>query len=302
MYSFGQRRRSSNDYNGKPVNERIISSTSFSSDPQAPSETTYYEQQQQQQQNEPPAEKPHETAKHAKTSRVIEGKKRHEKSHREGSWRLVNTTGLPHASTMAPSLPPLSLHGYGRFTYTRSLDAVVAEEIRLMLPQRLQLLDSWELVYSTEQHGISLTTLYANCTVHDKTRRPGFVLVIQTNKNEIFGGFSNEPFHLSSSYYGNGECFLFKCSHKANVSGEKSPESSLGFRGFPYSGLNEYMVLSSHDFLSMGGGSSGHYGVWIDSNFDKGLTATCESYGNEPLTSDGRTKFSILNLEVWQIG
>lgn len=45
----------------------------------------------------------------------------------------------------------------------------------------------------------------------------------------------------------------------------------------------------------------GHYGLWLDSSFEKGISSSCPTFGNEPLSEDG-TKFDVLGVEVWYIG
>jgi hypothetical protein len=48
-------------------------------------------------------------------------------------------------------------------------------------------------------------------------------------------------------------------------------------------------------------GSDGHYGLWIDDSVEKGVSASCPTFGNEPLSDEG-TKFDILGVEVWYVG
>jgi hypothetical protein len=79
-----------------------------------------------------------------------------------------------------PPLTPLSLSGYKSATpeSAKLLNKALAEEIRLLIPPRLQLVESWHLVYSLEEDGVSLATLYKNC---DDTRgkRGGYILVVR---------------------------------------------------------------------------------------------------------------------------
>lgn len=79
-----------------------------------------------------------------------------------------------------PPLNPLGLSGYDVDTRpsAKLLTTALAEEIRLLLPQRLQLLDRWELAYSLEQNGVSLSTLYDSCTKYRESRG-GYVLVVR---------------------------------------------------------------------------------------------------------------------------
>lgn len=69
-----------------------------------------------------------------------------------------------------PPLPPLKIPAGSTLT------PEIAEEIRNLLPPRLQLHDSWTLAYSLEQHGVSLGTLYKKA---QERARGGFVLVVK---------------------------------------------------------------------------------------------------------------------------
>jgi hypothetical protein len=79
-----------------------------------------------------------------------------------------------------PPLYPVELKGYSASTSesARLLSRALAEEIRLLVPPRLQLCEEWNLTYSLEEDGVSLGTLYKKC---DDLRgvRNGFVLVVR---------------------------------------------------------------------------------------------------------------------------
>jgi hypothetical protein len=79
-----------------------------------------------------------------------------------------------------PPLEPLQLGGFAPDTpaAARLLTPAVAEEIRTMVPARLALVDEWRLVYSLEQDGASLATLYDKCSAF-RGKRVGFVLVVR---------------------------------------------------------------------------------------------------------------------------
>ena len=91
-----------------------------------------------------------------------------------GRERPPQRMPLPPLSA-PPPLPPLHLTGYAAGTTTRLLSRTLAEEIRLLLPARLQLHDVWTLAYSLEQHGVSLATLYARALAH----KGAFVLAVK---------------------------------------------------------------------------------------------------------------------------
>lgn len=75
---------------------------------------------------------------------------------------------------------------------------------------------------------------------------------------------------------------------------------SIRFSAFPYSGVNEYFIYCEPHSLSVGGGD-GKYGLWLNDSLDKGISATCLTFGNQPLSDEGE-KFGVLGVEVWVIG
>ncbi|RMJ25124.1 Oxidation resistance protein 1, partial [Aspergillus sp. HF37] len=81
--------------------------------------------------------------------------------------------------------------------------------------------------------------------------------------------------------------------------GTSTPER-IRFKAFPYSGVNDYMMFCETGFLSLGGGD-GHYGLWMDPSLEKGVSESCQTFGNEPLSDEG-IKFDILGVEIWYVG
>lgn len=284
-----------------------------------------------------------------------------------------------------PPLTPLQLsHGLSEqqaesLLLTRSL----SEEIRLLIPPRLQLVESWRLAYSLELHGSSLGTLYDHCEqalgALGSTQRGGFVLVIQDGSvsaaaGSVFGAYLTDTPKPAQSYFGTGECFLWRASilpslssiaahsstarsaappsedllelaglppppsadttnaqRMTTVRGErrrssaassptsprklgplKSPRPAsplpsgmstpdrIRFKAFPYSGVNDFMIYCQRDYLSVGGGD-GHYGLWLDNDLETGISETCPTFGNEPLSDEGK-KFDVLGVEIWYVG
>ena len=92
-----------------------------------------------------------------------------------------------------PPLTPLSLRGFDSRTFTPILSRTLAEEIRLLLPPRLQLVESWVLAYSLEQDGVSLGTLYHKCASPNLPLQSSFVLVVRDAAGgvRIFLSFPN---------------------------------------------------------------------------------------------------------------
>jgi hypothetical protein len=92
-----------------------------------------------------------------------------------------------------PPLTPLSLRGLDPRTSTQILSRTLAEEIRLLLPPRLQLADRWELAYSLEQDGVSLGTLYQKCASPNLPSGSSFVLVVRDAAGGVRLVFSSPP-------------------------------------------------------------------------------------------------------------
>ncbi|KAH7325113.1 oxidation resistance protein 1 [Stachybotrys elegans] len=247
----------------------------------------------------------------------------------------VNGVFAPIRRTVSPFRPPpldpLVLHGYRESTpdNTRLLSPAIAEEVRNMIPERLRITEDWRLVYSLQQDGASLNTLYQKCRQFEG-KRVGFVLVVKDQEGGTFGAYISEYPHPAPSYFGNGECFLWSASTLASLPpppsadttnltrsttlapAPRSPESgmrgspasnvseSIRFKAFPYSGLNDFYIHCETGFLSVGSGG-GHYGLWLDDSLNMGHSSQCETFGNEPLSDEGE-KFGIYGVEMWVVG
>lgn len=79
-------------------------------------------------------------------------------------------------------------------------------------PPRLQLSETWSLVYSLENDGVSLGTLYHKCLSPSFDRGAGFILVVQDAAGGNFGAYLTDPPRPSPSFYGTGECFLWRAT------------------------------------------------------------------------------------------
>ncbi|GME68984.1 unnamed protein product [[Candida] boidinii] len=242
------------------------------------------------------------------------------------------TPSLSDISYDEPPLTPLELKGYKDTTYHRLLDINLAEELRLHLPPVLQIVHDWKLLYSLEQNGSSLRTLY-DCAIprdsNELSRRQGYLLIIMDQFHDIFGCYVNEYFRIRDrrSYYGNGDCFLWKSeiseipnltkqqdkndnnnnNNNNNNSNDKDDsdkdinetnEKQLRLKVFPYTSFNDFIIYSNSKFISVGSGD-GKFGLWIDENLNEGASDPVETFGNEPLSK--KEKFNILALELWKI-
>ena len=153
-----------------------------------------------------------------------------------------------HVYDSEPPLTPIKLHGFSETTTERILTDTLAEEIRLMIPTRLQVQENWTLVYSLDQHGVSLATLYSRCKSFNSPQA-GFVVIVKDRRENIFGAYLSDYPHVHPHYYGTGECFLFKFTRLSQSSQlYLSPHSSsiLHSTAHPTIRKHEHSPLSSY--------------------------------------------------------
>lgn len=120
------------------------------------------------------------------------------------------------------------------------------------------------------------------------------VLVIQTTRGEILGGYCAEPWRLRRRYHGNGISFLFASDPQSSRKDCKRSEDGLSI--YPWTGHNDYCQVCD-DYLAMGG--QGSFGWRVCSELMKGQTGWCRTYENPPLVEGGF--FEIANLEVYSV-
>lgn len=180
-------------------------------------------------------------------------------------------------------------------------------------------------MYSLDQHGISLSTLYKRCALpYDEETPRQALIVVRDADDGVFGAFVDDGVVQRRGYYGSGESFLWRATNSPN--GE--------VQVYRWTGKNTYVALCEPNFFSFGGGD-GHYGLWLDAGLFDGSSARCPTFENEVLCgpprarheeemmvrrprsesgaeldfSDGlptpkvvTEKFECVGLEVWWIG
>ncbi|KAJ3258740.1 hypothetical protein HK103_003334 [Boothiomyces macroporosus] len=137
------------------------------------------------------------------------------------------------------------------------------QELHHHLPPILQEASNVTLLYSLENHGISIHTLY-----HNTAEKGPCLVVIKDTNGQLFGAFSSEELHIQPGYYGNvsfGRCRekTFKCTTRLE------------------------RMITTH----------GKFGLWIDDELNNGHSEKCETFNNEMLSSS--TEYNIATLEVW---
>ncbi|KAH0622283.1 hypothetical protein JD844_024451 [Phrynosoma platyrhinos] len=157
------------------------------------------------------------------------------------------------------------------------LENMHVEQLARCLPARVQGYP-WRLVYSTQEHGTSLKTLYRKSTSLDSP----VLLVVKDMDNQIFGAYATHPFRFSDHYYGTGETFLYTFNPL--------------FKVFKWSGENTYFINGDVTSLELGGGD-GRFGLWLDADLYHGRSNCCSTFNNDILSK--KEDFVIQDVEVW---
>lgn len=150
------------------------------------------------------------------------------------------------------------------------------------------------LLYTTEEHGCSLTTFYVRVEQHEPT-----LLMIKTCNNEVFGAYCSSRWHERNlkndrgqrqAYFGTGETFLF------SLYPERAKYPWVGIEGDKGLGhASELFMAADSKMITIGGGSG--QAIWMDENIRFGKTDRCQTFNNPPLCASG--DFEIRVLEVY---
>jgi hypothetical protein len=186
-------------------------------------------------------------------------------------------------SNIIPSGDHIPLKLYERLETTIPIiDNKIAEQIRTRIPHLYKEAIKWKLLYSIDQHGLSLNTLYSNI----KHAGP-CVMAITTENDEVFGAFTSEPFDpdISKSYYGSGLSFIWKLNEQGNVDFYQAKSS------------NQYYLLADSHFIAMGGGD-GKFGFYLNENLIDGYISPCMTfnYNSDIIENEN---FECYGLEIW---
>ncbi|XP_048518563.1 GTPase-activating protein skywalker isoform X5 [Dendroctonus ponderosae] len=150
------------------------------------------------------------------------------------------------------------------------------------------------LLYTTEEHGCSLTTFYVRVEQHEPT-----LLMIKTCNNEVFGAYCSSRWCERNqkddrgnrqAYFGTGETFLF------SLYPERAKYPWIGVEGDRnVSHGAELFMAADSKMITIGGGEG--QAIWMDENIRYGKTDHCATFNNPPLCPSG--DFEIRVLEVY---
>ncbi|KAG1457364.1 hypothetical protein G6F46_008044 [Rhizopus delemar] len=167
----------------------------------------------------------------------------------------------------------------------------IAETIRPYIPRRYRVASSWKLLYSLDQHGVSLFSLYSST----KDYEGPCIMIIKDADKQIYGAYLSSTLKCQNNmYYGTGECFLWKLTSEKDY--KKEEHALPKIKVFPWTGKNDYMILCNTDFIAIGGGD-GKFGLWLNSDLEKGYSTNCPTFDNECLAL--KQQFQCMEMEVW---
>ncbi|XP_005869419.1 TBC1 domain family member 24 isoform X1 [Myotis yumanensis] len=201
------------------------------------------------------------------------------------------------------------------------------------IPERFALCQPL-LLFSSLQHGYSLTRFYFQCEGHEPT-----LLLIKTTQKEVCGAYlstdwsERNKFGGKLGFFGTGECFVFRLQpevqryewvvikhpeltkpvsletsatpsrHCHSVSLSTSTSSDPADRLSPFLATRHFNLPSKTESMFMAGGSDcliigggGGQALYIDGDLNRGRTGHCDTFNNQPLCSEN---FLIAAVEAW---
>jgi hypothetical protein len=192
----------------------------------------------------------------------------------------------------------------------------IMDALQEYLPYSKQGEGFW-LKYSMVRDGANLRT------VLDKTKRSSYtVLAVETLDGEVFGAFTAKPWHITWTYYGTPESFLWRLKkrRKGNPKRDVSQRDEGGIEIFRFAGNNQNVQLCHIDRMAVGGGSPDDesivsdelshvrmtewgFGLAFDKDLQQGTSSPCVTFNSPSLSkkhADG-SRFEVSNMEFWTI-
>lgn len=150
------------------------------------------------------------------------------------------------------------------------------------IESKFKVAESWNLIYSSREHGFSLRTMID----YVSKSKPPFIFICKEHNGNIFGVFIDDKIGFKATLSGKNSTFLFKAKDDQ-------------VKAFRYSGNLPYFCLCSQNFVGFGCGE-GKFGLVFDSTLLTGTSNRVTTFNNEVLSKD--EKFAIKKIEVWNVG
>lgn len=191
--------------------------------------------------------------------------------------------GLPHSHSFS-----------GRIVFDQTTSSIVTSNEMLYtiwswLPARYAVCQP-ELLYTSEEHGTSLRTLYTRIENHQPT-----LILIKTTTDEVFGAFCSmywrerKKSNKNVYYFGTGETFVF------TLSPERKKYEWVGLHEENVSNTANMFLAGDSKILTIGGGNG--EAIQLDENLLHCRTEHCDTFDNPPLCSN--QDFTCKVVEVY---
>ncbi|XP_015266075.1 PREDICTED: TBC1 domain family member 24 [Gekko japonicus] len=235
-------------------------------------------------------------------------------------------------STSSPKRQNVHLAVHAENFKSEIVDVKKMRDIWSWIPERFALCQPL-LVYTTLEHGCSLSRFFSHCEGHEPT-----LLLIKTTAQEVCGAYLSTDWNERKrgggklSFFGTGECFVFRLVPEVErydwvvikhpelaMSGLEQgagapqaadpPPSSAGAPSDPSGRLSPFLsarhfnlpskaasmfMAGDRECIIIGGGDGQAF--YIDADLNHGRTSHCNTFNNQPLCSES---FQIAVLEVW---
>ncbi|XP_071478421.1 uncharacterized protein [Diadema antillarum] len=168
------------------------------------------------------------------------------------------------------------------------------------------------LVFTTQEHGFSLTTFYTRCEYCEPT-----ILLIKTADQEIFGAYLSASWSTRNDedhkgiYFGTGESFLFSLAPEEkkypwvgiNTPGkedkEEEEEVEEGKEDMKKR-MSEMFMRATPSLIAVGGGDGD--GILIEGDLTKGFSGRCLTFNNPPLASERSYVCAVIEVITMEDG
>jgi len=173
---------------------------------------------------------------------------------------------------------------------SRTLDVRELLTVWAWLPVRVTMYQP-ELIYTSEEHGCSLTTFFSRVEQHEPT-----LMLLKVTTGEIFGAYCSSAWATRNEkdnrgerqrYFGTGETFLF------SLHPFKARFPWVGIKG-KVEHAAELFMHADGNMICIGGG--GGTGIQIDAELRYGKSERCLTFDNEPLVEGGDFEISVMEV------
>eukprot|EP00977_Amphora_coffeiformis_P013019 scaffold3337_cov169-Amphora_coffeaeformis.AAC.29 len=226
---------------------------------------------------------------------------------------LTETSNTPESHSLRES--PFIVLGRKPSSPPGVLTQPLMEALRGFFPYAKADENFW-LKYTLDDHGGTLNSLLSRVQNCKHT-----VIGVETRDGHVFGAFCSSPWRVQPSWFGSGECFLWrlKKSRLAGGGRQRNYDFDNEMEVYPYTGHDEQIQYCTERTIAVGGGewslangvddSSPHQdepmgiAFMLDGDLMGGETNSCATFANPRLSGkeSGSNEFDIVGLEVWTL-